>query len=210
VARSSELTEQRINQLVQDSYPCVCRRDPWFTQNGFVGACGHVVTCDPAALKNACAEFKLLFAAGAKHRPDSRSATMTDLIRTAVLTDISTTLQYFATRQRNRVVWAAYVQQVVNHVHQQLLQPAFANGTVFCGQRKPHAPGTVFLSYSPEFDTYLRHLHQSFVITTADKLSNNYVLVCKNTTSHKCGGICAATETLSSIAESHRRLDFPA
>jgi hypothetical protein len=33
--------------------------------------------------------------------------------------------------------------------------------------------------WKPAYDMYLKDLHKDFAVTTADKLSNNYVIVCK-------------------------------
>jgi hypothetical protein len=45
-------------------------------------------------------------------------------------------------------------------------QSMFADGMVFTNTSKPHAPGTKFVSFRPEYDALIRRLHDHFVITT--------------------------------------------
>ena len=51
--------QHHLNIAVNGS--CVCHTDPWYAQNGFVAPCGHVITCDSAALKNFPPDLKYLF-----------------------------------------------------------------------------------------------------------------------------------------------------
>jgi hypothetical protein len=55
----------------------------------------------------------------------------------------------------------------------------FKDGETFTCRDRPHAQGTVFTPWLARYDAIVGGLHEHFVITTADKLSNNYVVVCK-------------------------------
>jgi hypothetical protein len=76
--------------------------------------------------------------------------------------------------------WAGWCGAVLDNVAQQLQGPIFADGKIFTNTSKPHAPGTLFVPYLPAYNTAIKRLHDHFVITTADKLANNYVVVCKS------------------------------
>jgi len=70
--------------------------------------------------------------------------------------------------------------QVLTVLQAHLHSPVFADGQFFNATNKPHALGTEFIPHYPAYDSYIKgFVHQHFVITTADKLSKNYVFVCK-------------------------------
>lgn len=50
---------------------------------------------------------------------------------------------------------------------------------MFKNEHKPHEPGTQFVPWLDTYKPWLKRLQRDFVITTADKLANNYVVVCK-------------------------------
>jgi hypothetical protein len=55
----------------------------------------------------------------------------------------------------------------------------FADGKVLSTRNRPHEAGTRFQPWVHCYDSFLRVLHASFIVTTADKLGNNYVVCCK-------------------------------
>jgi hypothetical protein len=55
----------------------------------------------------------------------------------------------------------------------------FADGKVLSTRNRPHEAGTRFQPWVHCYDSFLRVLHARFIVTTADKLGNNYVVCCK-------------------------------
>jgi hypothetical protein len=180
MAKADSLTPAVIDHHLSTAAnaACICHTDPWYAQNGFVAPCGHVITCDPAALKNCPpADVQYLFMSGTKHRPDMLRVTMSADVRNQILSELEAVLDDY--RKRNDG-WAGWCDGVLAHVRQQLHSPMFADGKVFTNTSKPHAPGTRFVPFKQEYNALLRRLHYHFVVTTADKLANNYVIVCKS------------------------------
>lgn len=72
----------------------------------------------------------------------------------------------------------AMVDRTCAHLAEQLSKRKFRDGVVFCNNSKPHEPGTVFTPWDDAYKNCIADLHSHFVVTTADKLSSNYVVVC--------------------------------
>lgn len=158
---------------------CVCERDPWYKENGLLDPHhGHVVNCSPKVLKGAPEDLKYLFECGAKHRPEMFHVVMTPEIRAQVVEELDEALSVFV--ESNGQEWEGWSEIVGAHLHEQLYTlPAFADGVVFENKDKPHKPGTRFVPYLDAYDRYIKDVHRDFVVTGADKVSNNLVVTCK-------------------------------
>jgi hypothetical protein len=169
------------------SQPCLCETDPWFMDSGFVdSSCQHVITCSPNVLKD-CPhpDIKKLFSFGTSHRPLTGRLCMSAAARQTILMTVADALSVFVTKYNISphganhclVQWRHHVLALLQA---RLQSPAFADGQFFDTATKPHAFGTEFVPYLPEFDRYVRqHVHTHFIVTTADKLSKDYVFVCR-------------------------------
>lgn len=115
---------------------------------------------------------------GFKHRPEMLSVTMSPQIRAEMLADLHSALTAMVPANA-RLNWAAWAARAEYYLSQQLASDIFADGKVFTNADKPHADGTVFQPYMSFYDSYIHRLHRDFVVTTADKLSDNLVVVCK-------------------------------
>jgi len=176
---ANSLKQPAIQQLL--SSPCVCEQDQWLQSNGHVHAgCGHVVSCSADVLRNCPDGLKHMFRMGFKHRPELLSLTMSQEIRDLVQSDLKAALDDMLVKQPARhALWSAWADRVLHYLQVQLNSEKFADGRVFNNASKPHEPGAAFCPYLHDYDNCIRSFHKDFVITTADKLSNNYVVVCK-------------------------------
>ena len=104
--------------------------------------------------------------------------TMNQWVRDEIVGSLEAGFQYFLQRPGSSG-YSNFCHRSLGLLKDQLAGPAFADGQVFKNEDKPHEPGTQFV---PSLDTYhpwLRLLQRDYVVTTADKLANNYDVVCE-------------------------------
>jgi hypothetical protein len=180
VAKQASLTPAAVAQILAS--PCVCERghpsNNWYHRRGFVCANHkHVVSGDPEVLRGFPEPLKHLFTAGAKHRPDVVRVVMSPAIRQQVLLEMKASLAAFV--EKNGDGWARWSAAVESALSAQLQGSAFDDGVVFANDSKPHEPGTRFEPFLDSYRSKINTLHRDFVVTVADKVSNNLVVVCK-------------------------------
>lgn len=183
VARN--LTAADIQHYMDPNTPCMCSRHCY--QQFIPEDTGHVVTCSEKVLENLDfpQQLQQLFCCGAKHRPDSLEVCMSAEVREQVLEDLNSALMTYA-QKYSRSLPVSYngdlttwVSRVMDALRTQLQSDRFADGKIYTNANKPHEPGTQFVPYLTSYDPFIQKLHKDFVVTTADKLNNNYVVVCK-------------------------------
>jgi hypothetical protein len=176
---AKQLTPEETTAIL--AAPCACEGAlrEYYVSHGLISQqCGHVVSCSAAALGPDCPTgLQVLFSHGPKHRPGSMSFTMTAAVKQQVYQDLKASFTAFATQH---AAYAAWSEEVLREIRRILHDDdRFKDGATFTCRDRPHAQGTVFTPCLTSYDAVVAGLHEHFVITTADKLSYNYVVVCK-------------------------------
>jgi hypothetical protein len=177
VARS--LTPDVVAAILAAPCPCEGHLQHYYTTHGLISQpCGHVVSCSSDALGPDCPfDLRLLFGHGPKHRPLGLTFRMTATVRQQIYRDLAEAFTTFATKYPDYARWSfAVIRELRNALFH---TERFADGKSFTCSDTPCAQGTVFTPWLRSYETYISRLHEDFVITTADKLNNNYVVVCK-------------------------------
>jgi hypothetical protein len=173
-----QLTPAEVHDIV--SRPCACtgRHAAYFHAHGLISSdCGNVISCSADALGPDCPEgLRKLFCHGPKHRPMALSLTMSASVRAQIYRDLKAGFDAYQRQYADFQPWCAAVLQTFT---QQLYHgAAFADGKVLPCKNKPNAACSEFTPWLPCYDGVISEVHEQFVITTADKLQNNYVVVC--------------------------------
>jgi hypothetical protein len=143
----------------------------------------HVLTCKPEIMRELGADegFQYLFTQGFKHRPDLLEVKMSPRVREEILTHLREGLHTFCTKNTLHtgqcLPWVALVLEEASRLL--FNDRRFADGKVLSTRNRPHEAGTRFQPWVHCYDSFLRVLHARFIVTTADKLGNNYVVCCK-------------------------------
>jgi hypothetical protein len=154
---------------------------------------GHVLTTDAGAFSNCAHELQDVWRYGFKFRmADQLWVTMSDTVRTELVEQCDAALKKLITHLRKRCRKCpdynaaahdvkTFGQAVKAHLHMQLQHTDFADGKSFCfSQLHPHDTSVnVTPLKAKAVRRHFRGFHQHFVITRMDKLSNTYVLMCK-------------------------------
>lgn len=178
---AKHLTASGLQKIM--TTPCCCERhSQWFADHGFVAdSTSHILTCSAEVLKfyTGCPQGLIdLFAYGPKHRPEMFEVTMSPAVREAIVDSLEVGFNYFLQRP-NSAGYSNFCIEALRLLQLQLQGPAFRDGQVFKNEHKPHEPGTEFVPWLNTYYPWLHKLQHDFVVTTADKLANNYVVVCK-------------------------------
>jgi hypothetical protein len=102
---------------------------------------------------------------------------MSPAVRGQVEAELKSALDAFV--EQHGPQWSAWRAKVEPALCAQLQQPMFDDGVVFTNDSKPHEPGTRFEPFLDSYREDIKRLHRDFVVTVADKVSNNLVVVCK-------------------------------
>lgn len=103
---------------------------------------------------------------------------MDESVRAEIVESWDAGFRYFLQRPGSSG-YSNFCHKSLDLLKDQLQGPAFADGQVFTNANKPHEPGTQFVPWLDTYRPWLKLLQKEFVVTTADKLANNYVVVCK-------------------------------
>lgn len=170
------------------SRPCICESNSveaqWYKDNGFIPAgIGHIITCSDKVMKDTPDALHDLFRLGFKHRPARLQVIMNATVRNQVLANLRSGLSHLADKtafiHKNKNQAHLWVDAVMSQVEQELASEKFADGKSFSNRDKPHEPGTAFIAWEDSFDEHISDLHRHCVVTTADKISKNYVVCCR-------------------------------
>jgi hypothetical protein len=183
VHTATSLTVEEVQHYMSPATQCPCQQPRYAP---FVhGALGHVVTCNEQVLLDCPSPLHALFRAGFKHRPQCLRVCMSPVVRAQVLDDIRVALVRYSQQYSHQLPahfgrdLSLWTERVLAVLEEQLYGVAFADGKFFSNASKPHEPGTEFVPYLDRYGAYISQLHRDFVVTRADKLGNNYVVVCK-------------------------------
>jgi hypothetical protein len=104
--------------------------------------------------------------------------TMTAAVRQQIFQDLTSSFPDFG--QEHAADYGEWSKAVLRNLRHTLFDsPRFQDGKIFKSKDRPHTTGTVFTPWLQCYEAFVGGLHDHCVITTADKLSNNYVVVCK-------------------------------
>ena len=189
------LTDQDIQQVL--SSPCRCN-DPRCSDLK-EGGLPCVFTCKDKAFKVLLqdmggypvhVDFTGFFLLGAMQRPTpSQVCIMAPHIAAGLKEGMHQSLHTFQVQQGQAdpqhvpalQQWALAVKQEVDT----RIGSIPLGHTITYADRKIR-PGTPFLMYRSGFDNLIRVLHQSYVVTIADKLSKNFVIICRKYYVQQC------------------------
>lgn len=173
VARLSRADAQRILTT-----PCVCERRRHTVREFIPAGHEHVVTCDA----------RIITDQGGRHdtalvdrlRWLFERVVMSQAVRSAVLEEVSAALVDLARKVPGLGPARAWVLAVKTRVQHMLdSQRRFGDSRVLSASRRAHTPGTWFVVWEDAMGSVVAGLQRSFVITTADKIGKNFVVVCK-------------------------------
>lgn len=182
-ARVARFAHDQIQHIL--GAPCVCQLRGAAVQDFIPQGHAHVVTCDARVITGGqdaalVDRLRWLFQRGARHRPDALEVIMSPAVRVAIVGELTAALTALAGRVPGLGPAQGWVADIVARVQHMLnSHQRFADGRVLSTVRRAYAPGTPSVVWEDAFEGLVSMLHQDFVITTADKINKNLVVVCR-------------------------------
>jgi hypothetical protein len=181
-ARVARLSQGQMQSIL--SAPCICERRPAHVHAFLPEGHSHVITCNPNIITGPDTTLveglRWLFQQGAAHRPDALEVTMSPAVYAAVGHELRVALSVVAGNVPGLGAAHEWIEDVISKVQHILHSHRhFAVGQVLSTTRRAHVTGTRCVAWEDAFASLVSSLHQHFVITTADKVNKNFVVVCK-------------------------------